>query len=185
MSDTVRLLESARAGDPLAFDELFARHRSRLTTYVAVRLGPAMRAQIEPDDLVQEAYLEAHRKLGAFEPRGPSAFYRWLVTIAGFKLKEAIRHGQAKKREGAVRLPTEAPAEQTSVGGRVVREEGVRELAAWIDGLPEAQGTAVRMRYLEGHTVAETAEEMGRSAAAIKSLVARGLGGLAERVAAG
>ena len=98
MTDTLRLLAEARDGSPSSFDALFQRHRGRLATFAASRMGPALRGFLEPEDIVQETYLEAARKIDEFEAREPQGFYRWLVRIAGFKVKEANRRRQAKKR---------------------------------------------------------------------------------------
>ena len=111
---------------------------------------------------------------------GREKVYRWLTRIAGFKLKEAERHRHAKKRGRPERLDREPPAQQTSVAGRVGEGERARQIARAIAQLPETQGRAVRLRYLQGLTLAETALRLDRSEAAIKGLVSRGLSTLAH-----
>jgi len=183
MSDTLHLLREAQGGSSAAFNVLFQRHRDRLSTLVAVRMSPGLRAHIEAEDVVQETYLEAARKFSGFSPESPQAFYRWLARIAGFKVKEAERRRRAKKRGNPGPMATEPPADQTSVAGRAGRTERVEQIASAIEKLPSAQADAVRLRYLQGLSVADTAQQMERSEAAVKALVARGLGTLARLVA--
>lgn len=185
MRNTLRLLADARDGSRTSFDLLFERHRGRLTAFAASRMGPALRGFVEPEDIVQETYLEAARKIDDFEAREPQGFYRWLVRIAGFKVKEANRRRTAKKRGAPAALLSDPPAGQTSVAGRVGRSEQATVIADALSTLSDAQAEAVRLRYLGGLSVAETAERMERSESAVKSLVARGLKDLALRLGTG
>lgn len=184
-SDTLHLLERARAGDKGALDAVYLRHQGRLLAFVRARMHPALAQRVAAEDLVQETLLESSRKIEDFEPRGPSAFYRWLVEIARFKMAEASRAFQAKKRAAESPLDAEPAAEATSASGRAMTRERGTLLKEAVDGLPDDQAEAVRLRYLEGLGVAETAERLGRSPAAVKALVSRGLLGLAERLAGG
>lgn len=179
---TVRLLDRAREGDRDALDALFARHRGRLGAMIAARLPAAARFHLVAEDLVQEVHLEAARRLADFEDRGPSSFYRWLTGIARNKIREAVRAGMADKRARAVPMEHDLPSGATTAGTAAVRTERAARLAAAIDGLSGDQGEAVRLRYLEGMSIAETAERMERSPAAVKMLVSRGLGALALRL---
>lgn len=181
MSDTLRLLAEARDGSRTALDALYARHRGRLLAFVSSRMGPGLRASVTSEDIVQETHLEAARKLEAFEPQGPSSFYRWLVGIARNKVNEAARAGRAKKRAIQQPLEHDPRAAQTSPSGRVMRAERAFLVGEALGDLPEAQAEAVRLRYLEGLSVAECGARLERSPAAVKALVSRGLAALAER----
>lgn len=184
MNDTVRLLADARAGSREAFNALYARHRGRLLAFVAARMGPGLAGFVAPEDIVQETHLESARKIDSFAPEGTSSFYRWLVTIARFKLREADRARRAKKRAHAP-LAAEPAAAQTSPSGQLMRGERTGRLVDALAELPEVQAEAVRLRYLEGLTIAETAERLAKSPAAVKALVSRGLGALAARLTRG
>lgn len=182
MGDTQRLLANAQGGDPAAFDALLDRHRGRLGAFVASRMNPALRGHIEPDDIVQETHVEAARKVADFVDRSPRGFYLWLVRIAEFKLKEADRRRRARKRGNPAPLKAEPMSLQTSVAGRASRGEHALRIAAALEQLPETQAAAVRLRYLQGMSVAETADQLDTTPAAVKALVARGLAQLAVRL---
>ncbi len=180
MPDTGRLLQQAREGDRDAQDALFARHRRRLVAFVRARSPAELVRSLSPEDIVQETHLEAVRKLDTFEDRGPASFYCWLVAIARFKLAEAVRARQALKRSRETALPEDAPSTDTSPSGGAEKAERAARLRDALADLPGDQGEALRLRYLEGLSVAETAGRLGKSEGAVKMLVSRGLAILAE-----
>lgn len=184
MTNTSLLLGSARAGDTHALDTLFAHHRGRLLAFARGRMSAGLAAKITPDDIVQETLLEASRRLPDFESRGPASFYRWLVGIARYKLLEAARAQRAKKRALEAPLERTPLSERTGVSGGVLRRERADLVHAGLCELPDRQGEAVRLRYLEGASVQEAAEELGCTPSALKKLVARGMAGLADRLRA-
>jgi RNA polymerase sigma-70 factor (ECF subfamily) len=71
--DLVRL---AQAGDTEAFGELVERNRRAVFRAALAALGSAA----EADDVAQDAFVMAYRKLDAF--RGDAAFRTWVLAIA-------------------------------------------------------------------------------------------------------
>jgi RNA polymerase sigma-70 factor (ECF subfamily) len=71
---TQELLLRIQSGDTHAFDELFARHRAALHRAVAGRLGPLLRARMDPSDVIQEAQLDAMERLAEYVARRPMPF---------------------------------------------------------------------------------------------------------------
>jgi len=53
-------------GDDKALADLFDTHRQRLWRIVHFRMHPALRQRLEPDDVLQEAYLAAAKRLKHF-----------------------------------------------------------------------------------------------------------------------
>jgi RNA polymerase sigma-70 factor (ECF subfamily) len=66
-------------------------------------------------------------------------------------------------------------ADQSSPSQRVMREELHIRLADALGKLPEDQRLAVELHHLKGRTVAEAAEQMGRTKTAVVGLLFRGL----------
>jgi RNA polymerase sigma-70 factor (ECF subfamily) len=182
VSNTSVLIDNACRGDRDALDELYARHQGRLLHFIRARMPASTSARVTPEDILQETLLEVARKIDDFESRGAAAFYRWMVEIARFKLMEAGRAGRAKKRALEAPLNASVIGDHTSPSGRAMRGERARGLHEALATLPERQAEAVRLRYLEGLTVAESAERLDVSADALKSLVSRAMAGLAERL---
>jgi len=185
LTETSHLLRAAQLGDGRALDDLYARHAGRLLGFIRVAMTGDVARRVAAEDILQETLLESARKLDDFEPRGPSSFYRWLVEIARYKLAEARRAGRALKRANERPLPVDEiglPGVTSTPSRHAVAREQVEQLAAGLEQIGGRRAEAIRLRYLEGLSVAETAAAMDSSESAVKSLVARGLGDLADQL---
>ena len=80
--ETEHLLRQAGAGDEPARQELLARHRAYLCRFVELRLDPKLRPRLDPSDVVQEAQLEAVRRLPDYLRQPALPFRLWLRQIA-------------------------------------------------------------------------------------------------------
>src|SRR5436190_17440266 len=97
--DTDELVERASQDDPLARQQLLARHRSRLRQMVAVRMDARLAARVDPSDVVQEALGDAARHLDDYLKVRPLPFYLWLRRLTWERLVEAQRrHILARRR---------------------------------------------------------------------------------------
>lgn len=83
--ETSNLLNEARLGQP-AFDRLFTRHRDALRMSVSLRFDPALRARLDPSDVVQDTQMEAFRRLPEYLERQPMPFHVWLRKMAHERL---------------------------------------------------------------------------------------------------
>jgi RNA polymerase sigma-70 factor (ECF subfamily) len=72
----IDLVRRARTGDTAAFGNLFDRHHRAVFRAALAALG----SEAEADDVTQEAFVTAYRKLDTF--RGDASFKTWLLTIA-------------------------------------------------------------------------------------------------------
>ena len=126
--ETLRLLEQVRAGDRRALDRLLTGHRAYLLTVVELRLDRRMRARIDPSDVVQEAQLEASRRIEDYLRREPMPFHLWLRQTAYENLLRMRRqHVEAECRtverevplpDGSSALPTGAATVSRAIAGR-------------------------------------------------------------------
>lgn len=186
--ETEELTLGARGGDADAYEALFARVADRLLLYVRLRLGPRLAGSLEPMDVVQDTYLAALRAFGQFEPRAPGAFSRWLFRIADNRLRDAVDHHDARKRQAlaqAVRSSTvmaRLRAEAASPATESDRREQVRALQEALDGLAEAERQAVLLRHFHEATFAEIAAQLGVSEPTARRLVVRAYAHLGERL---
>ncbi|HKI32841.1 MAG TPA: hypothetical protein VKA46_13400 [Gemmataceae bacterium] len=99
-AETQRLLEQARAGTAGAVDRLLERHRAYVCRFVELRLDPQLRARVDPSDVVQEAQMEAVRRLDARRKgdekktkRGRSSFSAGRSGGGTFSLTAAVCRG--------------------------------------------------------------------------------------------
>src|SRR5436853_2129473 len=99
-AETARLIGQARGGDAAALNELFARHRDRLRRMVAVRLDRRLQGRVDASDVLQEAYLEAARRLPEYLECPPMPFFLWLRLLVGQALlTQHRRHLGAQARD--------------------------------------------------------------------------------------
>lgn len=165
-----------------AIETLLEVHRGRLLAFLRLSMSSRLAARFAPEDVLQETLLEATRKLDSFELRDGPSFYGWLVAIARFKLSEAERALRAHKRAREEPLERDPAQNGTSPSMGAMRIERAQLLQAALTELPEAQAQAIRLRYLEGLSLAEAAARMQRSEAALKALVTRAFGTLASQL---
>jgi RNA polymerase sigma-70 factor (ECF subfamily) len=181
--DTEELLRQAEHGDTGAREGLLARHRDRLRKMVAWRLDRRLAARVDPSDVVQEVLLEANRKMERYLRERPLPFFPWLRSLAGEHLAALHRrHVRARGRSvlreeaGLLNLPDESAAElasrlvtsSTSPTERALRRELRERVQHALGRLRERDREVLVLRNLEQFSVADTAEVLGISAAAVK-----------------
>src|SRR6516162_2773254 len=91
-AETARLLEQARAGDQAALNELFGRNRARLRRMVELRLDRRLQSRIDASDVVQEAYVDAVRRLDEYLRQANYPLFLWLRQIVGERLLKLHRY---------------------------------------------------------------------------------------------
>ena len=168
-------------------------YRDYLMLLVRVQVGSRLRAKVDASDVVQQAMLQAHQGRAQFRGTTEGEWLAWLRTILSNALAAAARQfdtqarstGRERSLEGeldrsTIRLESLLVADQTSPSERAVRGEELLRLAHAIARLPEDQRRVVELHYLRGLTVAEVAEEIGRSRPAAVGLLFRGLKRLRE-----
>ena len=102
--ELIELLERARQGDQAAFEDLFSRFRAPLLRAINLRLDRRVAARVDASDILQEAYLEAARRLAQQPPDMPVEL--WLRWIAHEKVLTCHRqHLFAGKRAVAREVP--------------------------------------------------------------------------------
>jgi RNA polymerase sigma-70 factor (ECF subfamily) len=123
--------------------------------------------QTVAEDLLQETLLEAVRSTAGF--RGDAALSTWLCTIARRRL---ARHYEAERRAEAVRQGlrlVEDGAEDPEVARFDRRDEVVRALGQ----LSPLHRQVLVLKYLDGSSVEQIADELGRTRVQIQSLLQR------------
>lgn len=173
------LLEKAKAGSRLAFDELIERFRDRLRSELATRLASHRGTAMEIEEILQETFVRAFESLDRFEWRGEDSFFPWLYGIAKNVIGKAVR-GAHRRRH--IELCERIPADGTSPSKAVRRNERFDRLERSLKKLKPEYREVLRLIRLEGLKVKEVAVRMGRSEYAVKHLLARGIRQLRELV---
>ena len=121
------------------------------------------------EDLTQETFVAAVTEINKGAPiASPVA---WVLGIARHKLLDHYRREERERRKLTAAWQAEAVAEDRIVwGGDESRERALAALGA----VAAFQQAALVLRYLDGLSVPEVAEALGRSVEATESLLARG-----------
>jgi RNA polymerase sigma-70 factor, ECF subfamily len=121
------LVERAKGGDASAFRQIFERYRRRA---YALALGVVH----NPDaalDVVQEAFLRAHRHLDGFE--GNASVYTWLYRIVmNAAIDQLRKQGRSKTvdyDDAVAHLESEAPADAAALVPQMLRGNPAKEIA--------------------------------------------------------
>jgi RNA polymerase sigma-70 factor (ECF subfamily) len=169
--DDFDLVTAARGGDRGAFQTLFERYNRRAYT---LALG-VVRNSDDAMDLVQDAFIKAHRHMDRFE--GNASFYTWLYRIV---MNLAIDHLRKQRRQQPVELDEAAPGAVLDDSllpkilggnpGRALMDKQIRtRIDAALDQLSDNHRAVLVMRELEGMTYEDMAVAMGCSKGTIMS----------------
>src|SRR5262245_21397009 len=167
------------------------RYRDYLLLLARIQLARGLQAKLDPSDLDQQTLLKAHRNRGQFRGRTEAELAAWLRAILARHLADVARKFgprtgvrerslEAALEQSSARLEAWLAAGDTSPSRRAERQEQLLRMAEGLAALPDDQRVALELRHLRGLAVAEVAREMGRSTAAVGSLLYRGLKALRE-----
>ena len=162
------LIARSRSGDHAAFEALVRRYEDRMYRLVRSVCGSA---PAEADDVYQDTFLTAYKKLSSFQ--GRSELGTWLYRVAANLCFMRLRAKQTRPGSvslGAMDPPDPLPGPEEAVRKKELSAAVARALGA----LPPDQRLVVTLRDLEGLSAAETARSLGLSVPAVKSRLHRG-----------
>jgi RNA polymerase sigma-70 factor (ECF subfamily) len=179
-ANTQELIVSARAGDSDAVNALLERHRAAVRRLVAMRLDRAVQGRVDASDVVQDALVEANRRLPEYLRDPAMPFHLWLRKIASDRMIDAHRrhHKAARRsvdRERSTSESVYADRSALDLAGQlrdhreltpaaaVLRQELARRLRDAIDRLDPMDREVVEARHVEGLTNQEVAQALGLS----------------------
>lgn len=183
--ETDERLEQVLAGDEQAFASVFADHRERLWRMVHFRLDRRLQGRVDADDVLQEAYLDAVKRLPHFADSQPMSFFVWLRLVVGQTLIDVHRrHLGAKMRDAereesiqqqlsegtSISLSFHLLAHLTSPSQSAVRQELISLVEEALGGMSDTDREVLALRHFEELTNNEVAEVLGleRKAASIR-----------------
>ena len=160
--------ERARAGDPEAESEIYARYANRLARLAEQHLSRKLAGRMDGEDVVQSVFRTFFRRSseGQFRIDSSMNLWRLLVKITVLKARAKGRHHTAASRD--------VGAEAGAAGGvgiaeALATEPGPAEAAAFVDqietllhGLPPFYRQLLELR-LEGEQVADVARQLNVS----------------------
>ncbi|MSR75184.1 MAG: sigma-70 family RNA polymerase sigma factor [Planctomycetes bacterium] len=190
LNNTQQLVRRIHGGDQDAFNLLFMRYAPRIKLLVKLRMLDKLKAQVEVDDIVQEIYFEVYRNFHKFEYSDPESFYKWVITVTSWKIKDFDKYyfKTAKRPSAGVLSLDQKPSDSTENGPAigdmvagygaspsqiVMKREGYQMLERAVVRLPVHFRQVIQLRQIEERTARETAEILGTSANAVNVLYHR------------
>lgn len=169
------------------------RFRSYLRLLARLQLPPRLAPKLDASDLVQQTLVQAYRALPGFRGRSEGEMAAWLRQILARNLAHAARDQGRQKRDAgreislaaavdqsSARLEAWLAADQSSPSEKAERNDQLLHLAAALETLPDQQREAIELHYWQGWTLAQIAEQQGRTPASVAGLVHRGLAKLRQ-----
>ena len=150
MKTDIELIQDVKSGMNRSFEELVRRHE-RFLLKVVVRMTRELDAA---EDIVQESFIKAYRRLHLFE--GRSTFRSWMYQIALNTARNRFRK-TARESIGTDHLDIAVDGE---VEQHVMALDVNGILRVEIDKLPDRQRTALSLRIFDDLSFKEIAEIM-------------------------
>ncbi|WP_083971854.1 MULTISPECIES: ECF subfamily RNA polymerase sigma factor, BldN family [Actinoplanes] len=162
------LVERAQAGETEAFGLIYDRYVDTVFRFVYFRVGNRQLAE----DLTSDTFLRALKRIGSFTWQGRD-LGAWLVTIARNLVADHFKSGRYRLE---VTTGDVLDADREDRGPEGSPESAVVDhitnvaLLTAVKQLNPEQQECIVLRFLQGFSVAETAQTMGKNEGAIKAL---------------
>jgi len=163
----------------------FERHRERLLSVIYLRMGPDLRARMDPEDVLQDVAIEAMHSWHTLESAENAG--AWLVTLARRRVARILRDqvgvaARDPRRERAIK--TELPLSDRRTGPVTAadRKDQLGLLDEALQRLSDDHREVILLTRIEGLPAKEVAERMGRSENAVHLLLSRALKRLAQEL---
>jgi RNA polymerase sigma-70 factor (ECF subfamily) len=171
------LARQAQQGDREAFLKLYDLYLHKVYNRVKSKV-PHQYAE----DVTQEIFIAVIRSLDGFEQR--SRFSTWLFTIVNRQIADFYRQRYPVAERQAVSLDQVESLRIAADNPPADSDERVLIQNA-LNRLPEHYQDVILMRFADGLTFAEIAEQRGQSLEAVKSLYRRAIQTLREQIDGG
>jgi RNA polymerase sigma-70 factor (ECF subfamily) len=156
------LITRCQAGDVEAFETLYRQHAARLYTLACRMAG----SPEDGEDLLQEIFLQAYRKLGSF--KGDSAVGTWLYRLALNHCLDYVRSRQAKMSKVTDTLDADTSFEPTARRDTPIAR---LDLERAVERLPQGCREAFVLHDVEGFDHKEVGRLLGIAEGTSKSQV--------------
>lgn len=164
-AEDMALVERCRQGDLAAFEELYRAHAGKLFSVACRMLGNPTDAE----DLLQEIFLSAHRKLDGF--RGEAALGTWLYRLATNHCLDYLRSRAARTNQLTDALDDELGLYEAGSRGLAEQTVTKMDLERAMARLPDGCRAAFVLHDIQGLEHREVADALGIAEGTSKSQV--------------
>jgi RNA polymerase sigma-70 factor (ECF subfamily) len=170
------LVTLAQEGDAEAFGQLYERSVDTVFRYVYVRTGDRHLSE----DITSETFVRAWRTVGTFTWQGRD-IVAWFLTIARNLLIDTRKSARFRLEISTDDL-LDHRVEHDTPELMATRHQHERDLVAALRRLTPDQAECVVLRFVEGLSLAECAEVLGRNENAVKQLQLRAIRALRKEL---
>ncbi|CAN5415051.1 hypothetical protein BH09ACT10_BH09ACT10_09220 [soil metagenome] len=172
----VALVDLARSGDAEAFGQLYDHYVSGIFRFVYYRVDTRALAE----DLTSETFTRGLRSIQKFQWQGKD-FGAWLTTIARNLIADHYKSSRSRHEYVSDAIP-EPKTHANSPEDEVITAISHELLLNAVNQLSADQRDCVLMRFIQGLSIAQTAEAMQKSDGAIKQLQLRAIRSLGKLI---
>jgi len=174
--EEVQLRERLLASPEAVLAEEFTKHNARFRRLVAFRLEPMAASRVDPDDVLQEAWLAAAQRIPNFFTMEGMTFFVWLRLIVlqtiidvhrrhlGAKMRDAFREvpiDNDRSRDTSHALARQLLGGLTSPSAALMKAETARKLELAIEGMEPIDREILALRHFEELTNTEVSQVLG------------------------
>jgi RNA polymerase sigma-70 factor, ECF subfamily len=167
-------VHSAQQGDTSAFAKLYDRYVDVVFRYVLFRVGDRELAE----DVTSETFLRALRRITSVSYQGRDVG-AWFVTIARNLVLDHVKSSRFRLEVATAEVDDSRRVE-SGPEQQVITKVTTAALLECVEQLGDDQRECIVLRFLQGLSVAETAEIMKRNEGAVKALQHRAVRRLAQ-----
>ncbi|MFR9731439.1 sigma-70 family RNA polymerase sigma factor [Saccharopolyspora sp. MS10] len=172
-----RHVRAAQDGDTDAFGKLYDEYAHVVYRYVLFRVSDHCLAE----DITSETFLRALRRIATVSYQGRDVA-AWFITIAKNLVLDHVKSSRARLEVPIPELTESQHRPQAQCGPEqhVLDAATQQELLRCVRQLNPDQRECIRLRFMQGLSVTETAQLMGRGEGAVKALQHRAVRRLAQ-----
>jgi RNA polymerase sigma-70 factor, ECF subfamily len=169
--DDSQLASQART-DADAFAELYRRHLTRVYRYHMAHTGHTRDAE----DLTSQTFMAALESIGSY--RGTGTFSAWLMGIA---MRKRLMFFRGNRVEMPLEAAVDVPDPLTPTDQAALQRLQLEQVVAALRNLNAERREAIALCFFAGLEASEAARVLGKSEAATRMLISRGLHDLRTR----
>jgi RNA polymerase sigma-70 factor (ECF subfamily) len=166
----------------------FEKYRQYLGFLAHLQVDRRLQGKVDLSGVVQQTLLEAHLAKAQVHDQPSEKRLGWLRRLLAHNHADEISKVRSDKRDArreqrlaasvdrsSLRLEAWLVADQSAPDARLEKHERAVQLAEALSRLPESQREALVLQHWQGWSLAEIAEHMNRTPAAVAGLLKRGL----------
>ena len=190
------LMRRICAGEQHALGELFGTHRDRLRRMVQLRLDRRLQGRVDPSDVIQEAFLDASRRLGEYAADPAMPPFLWLRFLTAQRLitlhrihlgvrardagREVSLYSGSLPAADSRSLAVQLLGRLTTPSRAAIRAEIQSKIQEAVNAMDPIDREILALRHFEELTNGETAAVLGIHKAAASNRYVRALRRLKE-----